>query len=59
MNDIDQVVATFGEWTHEAGIGDDLVEVEDLGVPHRPGGLPAGRQGVYTFQFQSVWLKAG
>jgi hypothetical protein len=35
------------------------VEVEDLGVPHRPIALPLGRQGVYTFQFQSVWLKAG
>lgn len=61
MNDIDQVVATFREWARRAGISDSLssVDVEDLGVPHRPRGLPVGCQGVYTFQFQSVWLKAG
>ena len=59
--DIDLVVRRFQQWAREAGINDSLsrVEVEDLGVPHRPIALPVGRQGVYTFQFQSVWLKAG
>lgn len=61
MGTIDLVVRAFQEWANEAGIDDSLsrVQVEDLGVPHRPTALPAGRQGVYTFQLQSVWLKAG
>lgn len=61
MRDLDLVVTTFHEWARKAGISDALarVDVEDLGVPHRPRGLPIGYQGVYTFQLQSVWLKAG
>lgn len=61
MGTIDLVVRAFQEWANEAGIDDSLsrVQVEDLGVPHRPTVLSAGRQGVYTFQLQSVWLKAG
>jgi hypothetical protein len=59
--DIHLVVTRFQQWAREAGMSDSLsrVEVEDLGVPHRPVALPVGRQGVYTFQFQSAWLKAG
>ena len=61
LGDIDLVVTAFQEWAREAGINESvaLVKVEDLGIPHRPIALPIGRQGVYTFQFQSVWLKAG
>ena len=60
-NEIDQVIATFRDWAQQAGISESGsgVSLEDLGVPHRPTGLLVGYQGVYTFQFESVWLKAG
>jgi len=61
MNEIDQVVAEFGEWAKEYGLGPARAEVktEALGVPHRPIGLPGGWQGVYCFRFGPSWLKVG
>jgi len=61
MNEVDQIRARFHEWAHAQRIEPALldVEVESLGVPHKPKSLPKSRQGVYAFQLGKAWLKVG
>jgi hypothetical protein len=46
-----------------SSIGKDILpdkyEIIDLGVPHKPKGLPIGRMGIYTFSFNDRFLKIG
>lgn len=40
-------------------IGADKYDIIDLGIPHKPKGLPYGKMGVYTFSYKDRFLKIG
>ena len=51
---IQKVSLTIGK-----GIDISSYCIQDLGVPHKPKGLPIGKMGVYTFSFNDSFLKIG
>ena len=59
MNGIDSVLAEFRKWAAVENLQLGEIEVESLGVPHRPTPLRTGCQGVYMFRLGEVWLKVG
>jgi len=40
-------------------IPESQIDVQDLGCPHKPQGLPKGKMAIYTFQFNELFLKIG
>lgn len=40
-------------------INNDQMEIIDLGIPHKPTGLPRGKMGIYAFSYNNRFLKIG
>lgn len=40
-------------------INNDQLHIKDLGIPHKPTGLPKGKMGIYAFSYNNRFLKIG
>lgn len=58
VDEFDKIIQAVSESLGKS-IDKRLYKILDRGLPHQPKGLPSGTMGVYTFNYNGLFLKIG